>query len=97
MANKEQTPDEAWFKRLEDDGLLIDQMASLGWAFWPYKADGTPTGFFDEGSLRKLADEIERRNKPFWDSYNEACLRDYGHDEKGQQHFDFLLDKPVEA
>lgn len=68
------TPDEKWFKKLEDQGILRDELASIGWAFWPRDEFGRTIGYFDETSLRKLADEIERRNKPFWDEYNEWCL-----------------------
>lgn len=92
--------DKEWFERLEQDGLLLDQMSSLGWAFWPCKEDGSRIGFLDERALRKLADEIERRNKPFWDDYFEAerrcVIRDHGHDETGQFVLDFSLDKPSE-
>ena len=61
------------FKKLEDDGMLLDTISSLGWGFWPMNKDGKYTGYLDEGALRALADEIERRNKPFWDEYNKYC------------------------
>lgn len=60
---------EEWFKRLEEVGVLRNEMASLGWALWPKDMAGNIMGYFDEQSLRQLADEIERRNKPFWDEY----------------------------
>ncbi len=61
---------EYFFKKLEDEGMLVNSIDSLGWGFWPSKGDG---GYFDEHALRVLADEIERRNKPFWDQYEEYC------------------------
>jgi hypothetical protein len=76
-----------WFKRLEECGVLRDELASIGWAFWPKDQNDQQMGFFDEGSLRALADEIERRNKPFWDEYNAHCLREW---EAGQYNEDFL-------
>jgi hypothetical protein len=60
---------EKFFQKLEQDGMLVDSIHSLGWGFWPQ--DGG--GYFDEYTLRLLADEIERRNKPFWDNYEEYC------------------------
>ena len=60
--------DEAFFKKLEDEGMLVNSIESLGWGFWP-----STGGYFDEITLRILADEIERRNKPFWDEYEQYC------------------------
>jgi len=62
-----------FFEQLEKDGLLVNEIASLGWAFWPKTTDGRVIGYFDENTLRILADEIERRNKPFWDEYEAHC------------------------
>lgn len=58
-----------FFKKLEEEGLLADEITSLGWAFWLPNGGG----FMDERLLRILADEIERRNKPFWDEYEAYC------------------------
>jgi hypothetical protein len=63
-----------WFAKLEEVGVLRNEISSLGWAFWPKNQNDEQMGFFDEGSLRRLADEIERRNKPFWDEYERYCL-----------------------
>src|SRR5688572_16616515 len=78
--------DEQWFKRLEEAGVLRDEISSIGWAFWPKDQNNQQMGFFDEDSLRRLADEIERRNKPFWDEYNKYCI----------EHQDELLE-PVDV
>lgn len=67
---------EDWFKRLEECGVLRNELSSLGWALWPKDQNNEQMGFFDEGSLRRLADEIERRNKPFWDEYEAHCIRE---------------------
>ena len=64
--------DEAFFKRLEEIGVLQNTLASLGWAFWPCDKNGKFIGYLDEHTLRKLADEIEKRNAPFWAEYDEA-------------------------
>jgi hypothetical protein len=73
--------DKDWFKRLEECGVLRDELSSLGWALWPKDQQDQQMGFFDEHSLRRLADEIERRNKPFWDAYHasEAYPRAVGY------------------
>lgn len=65
--------DEDFFKALEESGILRDEMSSLGWALWPFDKNGKQMGFFDERLLRRVADEIERRNKPFWDEYEAYC------------------------
>ena len=67
--------DEEFFKRLEESGILRDEFSSLGWALWPFDKNGKQMGFFDERLLRKVADEIERRNKPFWDEYEAYSKR----------------------
>lgn len=67
--------DEEFFKRLEEDGILRDEISSLGWALWPFDKNGKQMGYFDEHLLRRVADEIERRNKPFWDEYEAYCRR----------------------
>lgn len=67
--------DDTFFKRLEEHGILRDELSSLGWALWPFNKDGKQMGFFNEHLLRKVADEIERRNKPFWDEYEAYCRR----------------------
>lgn len=59
-----------FFESLEERGMLVNDISSLGWAFWPEKGGG----FFNEHLLRQLADEIEKRNKPFWDEYEAYCL-----------------------
>jgi hypothetical protein len=71
--------DELFFKKLEDEGLLVNDIGSDGWAFWPINKDGKYTGFLNEFYLRKLADEIERRNKPFWDEYEAYCAKQHHH------------------
>jgi len=58
-----------WLTRLIKEDQLVNQLASLGWSFWPTRN----IGFFDERSLRNLADFIEIQNKPFWDGYEEYC------------------------
>jgi hypothetical protein len=60
---------EHFFKKLEEENMLVNDISSLGWGFWPSKGGG----YFDEHTLRILADEIEQRNKPFWDEYEEYC------------------------
>lgn len=65
---------EYFFKKLEEEGSLRNEIASLGWGFWPSECTAG-SGYFDEHLLRILADEIERRNKPFWDEYEEYCRK----------------------
>ena len=62
-----------FFDKLEKDGILRDELASLGWGFWTFDQEGKCQGYMDEHILRVLANEIERRNKPFWDAYEEHC------------------------
>jgi len=63
---------EHFFKKLEDEGSLVKDTAMLGWGFLPNEKTARG-GYFDESALRALADEIERRNKPFWDEYDKYC------------------------
>lgn len=84
---------QSFFQKLEDDGLLRDELASIGWAFWPFDQDGRQRGFFDENLLRSLADEIERRNAPFWQSYFDHHREEYGMEGDGQLIFPFYFDK----
>jgi len=74
---------QGFFDKLEKEGSLRNEITSLGWGFWPSECkDGS--GYFDEHTLRILADEIERRNKPFWDEYEQYCkdLAERNPDEK---------------
>lgn len=71
---------EHFFKNLESQGILRDEMASLGWGLWLFSPEGLNLGYIDEYHLRMLADEIERRNKPFWDEYEEYCKNQPQHD-----------------
>lgn len=67
--------DDTFFKNLEDAGILRDELSSLGWAIWPFDKNGKQMGYFDERLLRAVADEIEKRNKPFWDEYEAYSRR----------------------
>ena len=72
-----------FFDKLEADGMLMNSIHSLGWGFWP--ANGG--GYMNEHTLRVLANEIERRNKPFWDEYEEYCKNLPPIDESGLVDF----------
>jgi hypothetical protein len=63
---------EYFFQKLEAEGSLLNDPAMLGWGFLPNEQTAKG-GYFDEHTLRILADEIERRNKPFWDEYDRYC------------------------
>ena len=58
-----------WIKRSILDEDIVNAIACLGWGFWPTKN----RGYYDEHSLRKIADFIEIQNKPFWDEYERYC------------------------
>ena len=73
---------EHFFKKLEDEGSLRNEIASLGWGFWPSECK-EGSGYFNEETLRILADEIERRNKPFWDEYEAYCKSQVAGEQSG--------------
>jgi hypothetical protein len=79
---------ENFYKKLEDEGSLLNEISSLGWAFWPHNKNGMYTGFFDSNLLRQLADELDRRNKPFWDEYDKYCLENLNDPEPEGVYFD---------
>lgn len=58
-----------WLKKSIENEDIVKSIHCLGWAFWPTKN----VGYYDERTLRVMADFIEIQNKPFWDEYDAYC------------------------